>query len=289
MHSYLRAIGCSDMNSKQLEEMIQNIVKEPDYTTLTEDSRERDYVIYEKSFGKDIGICVCGEYHENSDFQCEYYFPYFRGSGITTREMIEVEKHIENESYAGICDEINLGVTLIFYVQNIAQYLTKKKLQQYNVSTTLSALSLNGIVLLPIQKKNSKDANRDTIIQNRSNLIAAARAGDEEAIENLTLEDMDTYSMISKRIQTEDVLSIVDTYFMPYGVESDQYSILAEIIDCTLIQNLVTGEELYRMKLECNNLNYDLIIRKKDLLGEPLPGRRFKGNVWMQGQLNYQE
>lgn len=66
----------------------------------------------------------------------------------------------------------------------------------------------------------------------RNHLIAAARDGDEDAIENLTLEDIDTYSLLSKRITHEDVLSIVDTYFMPYGIESDQYSVLGEIMGC---------------------------------------------------------
>ncbi len=62
-------------------------------------------------------------------------------------------------------------------------------------------------------------------------MIAAARNGDEEAMENLTMEDMDTYSMISERIVTDDVLSIVDSYFMPYGIECDQYSVMGEIVD----------------------------------------------------------
>ena len=49
---------------------------------------------------------------------------------------------------------------------------------------------------------------------NRNQLIAAARQGDESAIESLTLEDMDTYTSISKKILTEDVFSLVDTYFI---------------------------------------------------------------------------
>ena len=57
-------------------------------------------------------------------------------------------------------------------------------------------------------------------------MIQAAREGDEDAIENLTLEDMDTYSMISKRIMDEDVFSIVTTHFMPCGVECDHYNIM---------------------------------------------------------------
>lgn len=43
------------------------------------------------------------------------------------------------------------------------------------------------------------------------------RKGDEEARESLTLEDIDTYSMISRRIVHENLFTIVDTYFMPYG------------------------------------------------------------------------
>ena len=37
---------------------------------------------------------------------------------------------------------------------------------------------------------------------------------------------------------------IVDSYFMPYGIESDQYAILGEILDCRLEQNNLTGENV---------------------------------------------
>ena len=87
---------------------------------------------------------------------------------------------------------------------------------------------------------------------NRNKLIAQARQGDEEAIETLTLEDMDTYNAISKKIRTEDVLSLVDTYFMPYGVECDQYAVLGEILECSSEKNQMTGEEIYMMALSCN-------------------------------------
>ena len=57
-------------------------------------------------------------------------------------------------------------------------------------------------------------------------LLSAARNGDQEAMESLTLDDIDTYSKVSKRLITEDIFTIVETYFMPYGVECDEYSIL---------------------------------------------------------------
>ena len=52
-------------------------------------------------------------------------------------------------------------------------------------------------------------------------------------MESLTMEDIDLYSSITRRIQNEDILSIVTTYFMPYGIESDQYSVLGDIIELT--------------------------------------------------------
>ena len=118
-------------------------------------------------------------------------------------------------------------------------------------------------------------------------MIAAARKGDEEAIESLTLEDMDLYTSISRKILTEDVFTLVDTYFMPYGVECDQYSVLGEILDISLQVNRITKEEIYVMRINCNDLEFDICINKKDLYGEPQIGRRFKGVIWMQGYINY--
>ena len=118
-------------------------------------------------------------------------------------------------------------------------------------------------------------------------LVREARSGDEEAIENLTMEDIDTYSMISKRIQTEDVFSIVDSYFMPYGIECDQYNVMGEIMDCSSFRNTYTGEEVFQMTLSCNDMQFDVCINVKDMLGEPAIGRRFKGIIWLQGQLHW--
>lgn len=291
MHSYLRAIGFCDLNKRQMDELISDIVEQPDKMEITTDSSNRDFAVFTKSFGRSIGISVCGEYHEDEQFHAEYYVPYFCGNGITTRENVDIEKHIDKESYAGICDEVKLGVTLIFYLQNISEYLVerKKRSRMYGVSTTLSALSLSGKIVLPIKKNEKQIQNTIRNSQNRNHLIAAAREGDEDAIENLTLEDIDTYSMISKRLEREDILSIVDTYFMPYGVESEQYSILGEILDCDMVCNHLTGEKIYILKINCNDLVYDVCINARDLIGEPMIGRRFKGNVWLQGHLNYQE
>ena len=115
--------------------------------------------------------------------------------------------------------------------------------------------------------------------------IQAAREGDEKAIESLTLDDMDTYSNISRKIRKEDVFSIVDSYFMLYGVECDQYSILGEIIECKKVENELTKENVYIMDINCNELSINVCINEKDIYGEPEVGRRFKGYIWLQGYI----
>jgi len=174
------------------------------------------------------------------------------------------------------------------YLQNVAEYLNEEHFPRIvGRSVTLSALSISGKIILPMMKNEKQKKTIQKNMQNRNHLIAAARDGDEDAIENLTLEDMDTYSMLSRRIAYEDVLSIVDTCFMPYGVESDQYSVIGEILDYKKTVNKITEEEIYIMKIDTNGLVYDVCINKEDLLGEPQIGRRFKGNIWMQGCIRY--
>lgn len=84
----------------------------------------------------------------------------------------------------------------------------------------------------------------------------------------------------------EDILSIVDSYFMPYGVESDQYSVLGEILNVCHIENRLTHQKICVLTIDTNDLIYDICINEEDLLGEPVVGRRFKGNIWMQGCIN---
>ena len=95
------------------------------------------------------------------------------------------------------------------------------------------------------------------------------------------------YISSDRLIQKEDVFSIVDTYFMPYGVECDHYSVLGEIMECTRVRNRFTGEEIFLLKICCNELTFDVAINIIDMLGEPKVGRRFKGTIWLQGFINF--
>ncbi len=292
MHRYFRAVGFSDIQKrKQFDELTEFVTEcyqteEAAVTAEGEDFSER-----KKAFAENMGLLVRGVYDENEKFHPECCIPYFTGSTERHYEDVVIERHAENESYSGVCDDMNLGVSLIFYIQNVTEYLNKKRYgraESTSASLILSGLSVEGKILMPVYQKTPvvSEIRSD---QERNQMIQAARDGDEDAIENLTLEDMDTYSMISRRIEDEDVFSIVTTHFMPCGVECDQYNVLGEILKVELRKNNNTEEEIYVMTVETNGIVMDICINQKDLLGEPQPGRRFRGIIWLQGLVHFEE
>lgn len=311
VHRYLRAIGFSKLKRREelralINEVVERTILSPEKMDQKGDGRKEAGYVYARDIAADeddfvyaelsldfvhgAGICVRGEFDEENRFLYEYYFPYLRGNHISSNEDITIERQAEKESYAGVCDDIKVGVSIIFYLQNMIPYKRLKALKRLPVQGTsliLSALSVDGTIMMPIIKNEYEKQRIKKVANERNQLLAQARMGDEDAIESLTLEDMDTYTTISRRIHKEDVFSLVDTYFMPYGVECDQYSILGEITECHTDINRITDEEIIFMTLECNEVVLEVCINRYDLYGEPAVGRRFKGVVWLQGCIEF--
>lgn len=291
MHKYMRAVGFSSFESRRkLQELLTEVVLNSDKRAVTINDENMLLGEFSKNFAEGLGIAVCGEFDEEEKFTYEYYYPYLDGDGITSYEDVSVERHADKDSYAGVCDDIKVGISLIFYLKNRIPYIkaqTTGQLPVRGTTLTLSALSTGASVMLPIQKDEEQMQRVKQASIARNDLMAAARKGDEDAIETLTLEDMDMYTVISKRIQKEDIFSLVDTYFMPYGVECDQYSVLGEIVRMRMTTNKITGEKIYILTICCNELTFDVAINIIDMLGEPKVGRRFKGTIWLQGFINF--
>lgn len=286
IHTFLRSIGFGDLTKNaDLYLILESILNRPDEQNIVKDEYGNEFACFSKSFGTDIGITVCGNFINDKEFRMEYYYPYLHGSQITTCETIEIERHAAREAFAGICDELKLGVTLIFYIENIADILHARKNAVHNTTTrpdnaVLAGLSTGGKILLPVMKTSKQLANKEKSSEKRLSLMKQARDGNKSAMENLTMNDMDLYSSLSRRIMKEDVLSIVESSFIPYGIESDQYVVIGEILNFYESENSLTNEKLWILNLNCNNLVFDICINQNDLLGEPQVGRRFKGRIW---------
>lgn len=292
MHSFLRSIGFSKI-TKDIDVFpyLQMTIDSPDMRSSYEKPDGEVFVELKKEFGHRIGLAVCGSYLEDHAFHIEYFYPYFRGEYESTNEEIEIEQHADKNSYAAVCDDMRLGITLIYYLQNISEVYkaSSGKMFLKEGTSVLSALSTEGKIILPVEQMDTTRRSQMRRLIKRSNLISAAKEGDEEAIENLTIEDMDLYSMLSRRIVNEDLLTIIDTSMMPYGIESDQYSVIGEIFDINHAENMITGEKMVILSVNAKDILYDICINEKDLLGEPEIGRRFKGKIWMQGNIKFND
>lgn len=291
MHKYLKAIGYGNITSrKELNTFLKEMEEHYSSHELISVETDTDFCEYQKECGAGIGVALCGDMDMDENFFRQYYYPYFIGSGISSYADISIEKRMDREAYVGICEDVKVGISLIFHLQNVVEYMKENQLSGGRTkfgSVTLSGLCNSGTVLLPVLKTKELERRRREESRNRMMLLSAARNGDQTAMESLTLDDIDIYSKVSKRLVTEDVFSIVDTYFMPYGVECDRYSILGEILQMHTIENEETGEELYVMKLDVNELQFDVCVPVKGVLGEPAVGRRFKANMWLQGRINF--
>lgn len=290
-HRFLRSIGFSGMQSrKEIKKVLKLVLMSPtekQYVTLKDDSIA---VEYRKDFSDSFGIAVCGEFSDEADFDYEFFYPYFRGQYISTTTEIEFERLAETESYECVFDDTRIGISIIFRLMNRLDYLKilmRDDITQIKDPVTLSGLAETGSILLPIKKDKRQMIQEKKNTLERNRLIADARAGDEAALETLTLKDIDIYSSISRKIMTEDIFTLVDTYVMPSGLECDMYAVMGEILDVKEKENDLSGELVYIMTLNCNDLVFDVCINKADLTGEPLKGRRFKGNIWLTGKIDF--
>ena len=289
VHSYLRAIGFSEVIDRmELERLLGIIMEQPTEKKTYNMPNNKVFIEVSKMFSKQMGITIRGETDSEGKFYMEHYFPYFKSQYMSTKEETSIIKRVDTEAYTGMCDDIRLGVSLIFYLQNVVDYLTDGKNQTDRLLPIyLTALSISGKIILPMEFDEKLAKNNSADVQYRRQLIAEAKKGNQEAIDSLTIDDIDMYAMISRRAKVEDIYTIVETSFTPYGSESDNYTILGTIVDMDVLVNEYTGEEVYSLMISSNDVIFQVAINKKDLLGEPTVGRRFKGNVWLQGNIDF--
>ncbi len=291
MHQYLKAIGFTNIPDKRI---INSILQWMEISfsehKLIKVTQNMDFGMYRKELGENIGLLAYGDMDETEEFERSYYMPYLLGRGVTSYADVFIQRRIDREAYVGVCEDTKIGISLIFTLQNTLEYMKEKQLSESSVkfrSVTLSGLANEGTILLPISKNEEQAKRQKEKSRNRMILQSAAKTGDQMALESLTLEDFDTYSKVAQRIVNEDLFTIVDTSLMPYGIECDRYSILGEIIDLQIIKNELTDKSIYLMRLDVNELQFDVCVPVESVMGEPEVGRRFKGNIWLQGRVNF--
>ncbi len=291
MHSYLRTVGFggSDCN-KNMKYLLDKIITE-DETINKVEKKEQESVEIFKHFSEHMGITFHGEFLTEEEFNCDFYYPFALPMNYMQYDEINIEKNVMNMSFYASCEDTKLGFSLIFFIQNGLDYINfdnNRGISKLAAKVGLVAMSLSGRVLMPIKKEESYDVLSDELYRYRGEVLKEAKKGNQEAIDAMAIDEMNEYNRICKRMVTEDILSIVDTSIMPYGIECDKYQIIGEIKDIVEDKNSISDEEVFELLIGCNDIDITLLINKKDLMGIPKIGRRFKGVVWLQGRIEFE-
>ena len=186
MREYLKAIGFSDLNSrKKIDELINEIKKNPSRKNWFQIDEEEAIFIYEKDFAEAAGIAVIEVMDRDGYRVTDHFYPYVRGANYLYHEDLEFEHYTDKEGYAGICDENNIGIPLIFHVNNPVDYLkiVYGKFHDKINSITLSGMSKKGMIILPVEKDEFQEREERKGNELRNEMIDAAKAGDTVALE----------------------------------------------------------------------------------------------------------
>lgn len=293
MHKDLKAIGFQKIASERaMMKWLQNLTTDyTDYDTV--DIEEGlEFGEFRKSCGDRIGVASCGYLEEQELFDREYYYPYLEGSGVSSYSNILVDYVTERRQYYAIVADPKIGSNLVFYVQNGLECM---RMTQYgnafkrSTSVTLAGLAQTAMILLPLSKTPEQEKESREKARNRMMLLSAARNGDEKALETLSIEDMTEYTMIAKRMISEDVYSIVESSFIPVEHKLDAYRIIGEIRDVRMTVNTETDEALYILTVDVNELVFDICVPMENVMGVPEVGRRIKAEISLQGRINFNE
>ena len=289
MHSFLKSVGFSKLSTaKQEKLLIDSILEKPQKKKMITNpvDSETMYAELSNEYAPGVGVRIVGQIDEYEQFRLEFYYPYFRGRFKSVEQDCYIGRKLDNVSYSGICEDERISVSLIFHVIDTIDCIKNDEPNTSNKKRNiyLSGLASEGVILLPtIYTEEAREES--TAYSKRAKTIAEAREGSAEALEKLALDDIDTFTGIGSRLKDEDVLSIVETSFIPFGMETELYKVLGIIESVDTVINPVLGEKLYILKLLCNDVVFDICINSLNLSGEPLPGRRFRGILWLQGRV----
>ncbi len=288
MHDFLRAIGFRNVKTeKDFSPVLNDAAQENDNREIVLKSDDCYVCRITKYYSEDaqIGLEIYGEYIEDDVFRMEYYHPFFNGECVSAHEQVELQRHAATNSYAGICDDDRLDISIIFYLNEAgsvrANLFDEKRYEDKNIY--FSGLCKAGRVLLPVLPSIK---NENTKVKDKVSRICAENDFDGEEFEDDIPEFLSDFMPdFEKRLKKDDVYTIVNTFLMPYGVETDQYMVLGEIDAVRTVKNSVSGETVYIIRVTARKIQMDICVNEGDIQGVPVPGRRFKGIIWLQGRI----
>ncbi len=292
MHEFLRAIGLKSIKTKEQLRLLTDWVAEaPTKFRVATLSEDENLAMAERLITDSTGVAVVGSVDEQGKLVPEYYFPYLVSNVISSEAPLSVEKQASRNGYSGLAEDERLDLSLIFSVKNVTEAAKNQKegmlTGQLFRRVSLSLLLSDGTVLLPIAVPDRVLKANEDREKRRKEFLADVANGDPAAFEKMARESVLRFEKMMERVEKSDVYSVVNSFFMPYGMESERYYFLGTITHCRLVDNRLTKEKFYVMTIDVNGVPFAVTVNEQDLTGVPAEGYRLRGHAWMQGELKY--
>ena len=131
MHRFLRAVGFSNISSKQdMDKLIGISMDKPSVSKqiLSGDGRKMTELSHE--FAHNTGLTIRGEYDKLGFFHVDHYFPYCSSSLITMRTDVTINKRVDTNAYTGNIQKNNAKETtekqVVEQTEDVKTWTTRK-------------------------------------------------------------------------------------------------------------------------------------------------------------------
>ena len=297
MDIFLRSIGFTRTKFfERIGRIKKEVVENPDKRVIFGCGEEGTYVEYYKMYGEGIGILVRGIMDDDENVtveSCEAF-------AVSDEDMAVnkfIVEFVKNQPVI-VFEDVGTGNELVFSLQNKIDYFRDEQgfidfgrsvlythergIEKRKVN--FCAMSVYGSIILPVYK----DEEDNEFFEDESfykSLVLRFKEGDDEAEEMLKMYAEETSFVISERLQEEDLLSVVEGYFLPMEDNETDYSVLGEITAISKTYNEITGEEVVKLTLNITGSRIQLFINSRDLTGYPMIGMRFMGTCHLRGSV----
>lgn len=292
MESPLNVVGFSKAQNKfDIEDIIEGILKNPSKQKAIELTSEVIFAEYMQELAENtytivrVRVKKGEEDPEVTVYDCDAFIQATRNTDI---EEVVVERgdefDDEDTDYYVVCEEKESSMEVVFVLQNIVEYLEGIRKGLSIKQVNIVGVASEGTIILPIEKDEEDERMEKEEKEKMRTMLQKMKLGDEEAREILEKEERDLDTQLKERLREEDFLTVMSGYFMPTTFQDAVYAVLGDILEIKERKNKLTGEEMYLFTLNVNDMNIEVVIHKKELIGMPSVGMRFMGTCWMQGQ-----
>ena len=293
MESPLKAIGFTNVDEKEvMEDILEELLSNPTKQKAIKLSAKKILAEYIKEIAENTyvmaRVCVNKSSKDPSlqVFSCDAYV---EANHTLEVEDVEVEGFDEvegtDQSYYVVCEEKETAMQIVFWLQNVVEYLEGCKNNLTCSQVNIVGIASEGTIVLPIEKDEEDELIEKEEREKMRLILQQMKNGDEEAKRILEQEEKDLDDQLKERLREEDFLSVMSGYFIPETLDEATYAVLGEILEIKERINRQTDEKMYIFLLDVNDMNLEVVISQRELIGMPSVGMRFMGTCWIQGNI----